>query len=49
MSIQTHLELLLDKYGLRNLYYKYIITNVFNVFIGDSFYWSSLYGPILYK
>ena len=43
MEIEKHFELLLDKYDLGYLYYKFICLSVLTTTIKESFYWALIY------
>jgi putative ABC transport system ATP-binding protein len=43
MDIQKHFDLILEKYELKNLYNKFLVTSILNTIVGESFYWLLLY------
>jgi len=43
MNIEEHFDLLLDKYELRPLYYKYLALSMFTTTLKESFYWLLIY------
>lgn len=49
MDIQKHFELLLDKYNLKGLYYKFIFTSILASIIKESFYLFLLYSSSIVK
>ena len=43
MNIEEHFDLLLDKYELRNHYYKYLALSMLTTTLKESFYWLLIY------
>jgi ABC-type lipoprotein export system ATPase subunit len=43
MDIEKHLDMILEKYHLHNMYKKYIITSILSTTVRESFYWALLY------
>lgn len=46
MDVKTHVNFLINKYNLNNLYYKFICTSIATNILRESFYWTLIYFSI---